>query len=106
MTRLSVAVIGAGAGGLCAARHLVDRSDTFIFKVFEQTGGVGGTWVYTDETNTDQHGLPVHSSMYRDLRTNLPKEVMGFLDFPFHPTDQSYVHHSDVLKYLENYCNF
>nr|CAD7587283.1 unnamed protein product [Timema genevievae] len=106
MTRLSVAVIGAGAGGLCAARHLVDRPDTFTFKVFEQTGGVGGTWVYTDETNTDQHGLPIHSSMYRDLRTNLPKEVMGFLDFPFHPTDQSFVHHSDVLKYLENYCNY
>nr|CAD7200030.1 unnamed protein product [Timema douglasi] len=106
MTRLSVAVIGAGAGGLCAARHLVDQPDTFIFKVFEQTGRVGGTWVYTDETNTDQHGLPIHSSMYRDLRTNLPKEVMGFLDFPFHPTDQSFVHHSDVLKYLENYCNY
>lgn len=25
----------------------------------------------------------VHGSMYSELRTNLPREVMGFLDFPF-----------------------
>lgn len=25
----------------------------------------------------------VHGSMYAELRTNLPREVMGFLDFPF-----------------------
>lgn len=38
-------------------------------------------------------------------RTNLPKEVMGFPDYPF-PSDreESYIHHSDVLKYLENYA--
>ena len=26
---------------------------------------------------------PVHSSMYRNLRTNLPREVMSYSDFPF-----------------------
>lgn len=25
----------------------------------------------------------VHSSMYRGLRTNLPREVMSYTDFPF-----------------------
>lgn len=25
----------------------------------------------------------VHSSMYRNLRTNLPREVMSYTDFPF-----------------------
>ena len=28
------------------------------------------------------HNL-IHSSMYKNLRTNLPKEVMAFPDFPF-----------------------
>lgn len=27
----------------------------------------------------------MYTSMYRDLRTNLPREVMSFLDFPFLP---------------------
>ena len=27
----------------------------------------------------------VHGSMYRHLRTNLPREIMGFGDFPFTP---------------------
>lgn len=63
-----VAVIGAGAAGLSAARHLVADPDHFTCTVFEQTGNVGGTWVYTDRVGKDEFGLPVHSSMYKSLR--------------------------------------
>uniref|UniRef100_A0A8D9C0F0 Uncharacterized protein n=1 Tax=Cacopsylla melanoneura TaxID=428564 RepID=A0A8D9C0F0_9HEMI len=38
---------------------------------------VGGTWVYTEQTGRDQYGLPVHSSMYKRLKTNLPKEIQN-----------------------------
>ena len=65
---IRVAVIGAGAAGLCAVRHLASRPSTFCVTAFEQSPGVGGTWVYTDQTGTDQHGLPIHSSMYRNLK--------------------------------------
>ena len=74
--RLKVAVIGAGAAGLVALRHLGDRLDRFQPVAFEQSPQVGGTWVYTDDIGTDSTtGLPVHSSMYRHLRVNIPVEV-------------------------------
>ena len=105
MSNLSVAVIGAGAAGLCAARHLSALGWPGLrLRVFEQAEFVGGTWVYTDTVDTDTRGLPVHSSMYSNLRTNLPKEVMAFPDFPFQHLEESFVHHSQVLDYLKQYC--
>jgi hypothetical protein len=41
--------------------------------------------------------------MYKHMRTNLPKEIMAYIDYPFHPNENSFVHHSEVLKYLESY---
>ncbi|XP_066995497.2 uncharacterized protein [Anabrus simplex] len=104
MSPLSVCVIGAGAAGLCAARHLAARPDKFSFQVFELTAKVGGTWVYTERIGMDENGQAVHSSMYKNLRTNIPKEIMAYLDYPFPESNESYIHHSEVLKYLENYA--
>jgi len=101
---MQVAVIGAGAAGLCAARHILATNGRIVPTVFEQSGGVGGTWVYTENTGTDKHGLPIHSSMYKNLKTNLPKEVMAFPDFPFEEGSESFLHHTDVRKYLESYA--
>ncbi|XP_020369843.1 flavin-containing monooxygenase FMO GS-OX-like 3 isoform X1 [Rhincodon typus] len=104
--KLKVAVIGAGASGLCAARHLLSRPHVFAPPVvYELSNCVGGTWVYTDKVGRDDYGLPIHSSMYRDLRTNLPKEVMSFPDFPFDSQLPSFIHHSDVRSYLEQYAD-
>jgi len=104
MASLSVAVIGAGAAGLCAARHLSAQHPKIRTVVYEQASSVGGTWVYTENIGKDEHGQPVHSSMYKNLRTNLPKEVMAFPDFPFPDIeDTSFLHHSKVLEYLESY---
>ncbi|XP_053239967.1 collagen alpha-1(I) chain-like isoform X2 [Podarcis raffonei] len=100
--KLQVAVVGAGAAGLCVARHILASPETFAPPmVFEASGCLGGTWVYLEE---EAEGRPTHSSMYRDLRTNLPKEVMAFPDFPFDPALPSFLHHSDVLAYLESYA--
>ena len=67
--KLRVAVVGAGAAGLCAARHVLSRAETFAPPVvYELTNNVGGTWVYEDQVGTYDNGLPIHSSMYRDLR--------------------------------------
>lgn len=126
---LRVAVIGAGAAGLCAARHILSRPHVFASPVvFELTDKVGGTWSYDERVGTYDNGRPIHSSMYRDLRcvlgsllvhtkqwaaaksalttnrTNLPKEVMMFPDFPFDPKLRSFLPHQEVQKYLEQYC--
>ncbi|XP_017548111.2 flavin-containing monooxygenase FMO GS-OX-like 4 [Pygocentrus nattereri] len=105
MGRLRVAVVGAGAAGLCAARHILSRPREFDLPVvYELTDHVGGTWFYEERVGTYDNGLPVQSSMYRNLRTNLPKEVMMFPDFPFDSHLPSFLSHQDVQQYLERYC--
>lgn len=100
-----VAVIGAGAAGLCAARHILSRTDSFAPPVlFELSNSIGGTWCYEERVGTYDNGRPILSSMYRDLRTNLPKEVMMFPDFPFDPQLGSFLSHQEVKCYLERYC--
>jgi cation diffusion facilitator CzcD-associated flavoprotein CzcO len=83
-----VAVIGAGAAGLAAARQIA--LEGFGPVIFEAAARLGGTWVYTEELesdplsrNPDWHH--VHTSMYADLRTNLPRDLMAF------PTDPSHL---------------
>ncbi|KAI3409657.1 Flavin-containing monooxygenase, partial [Psidium guajava] len=108
-----VAVIGAGAAGLVASREL--RREGHRVVVFERESRVGGTWVYTPSTEPDPLGTDpgralVHSSLYKSLRTNLPREVMGFGDYPFLPRadgsgdPRRYPGHEEVLAYLEDFA--
>lgn len=62
---MNIAVIGAGAAGLCAARHSAAAGNRVT--VFEQTEVIGGTWVYTDQIGKDEFGMDIHSSMYQGL---------------------------------------
>lgn len=67
--KLRVAVVGAGAAGLCAAHHILSRGESFDLPVvFEQSARVGGTWYYEERVGTCDDGRPIHGSMYRDLR--------------------------------------
>lgn len=63
-----VCVVGAGMAGLAAIKLLRDHSHDFDAIAFEKNSDVGGLWIYTDSTDVDEHGLPVHSSMYKNLR--------------------------------------
>jgi hypothetical protein len=112
MTGAKVAVIGAGPAGLVAARELLRAGHTPT--VYEQAEGVGGVWVYNSKTDDDLSSRsarrPVYSSIYASLRTNLPSDLMAFLDYPFDARGGGeddwarYPHHSCVLTYLENFC--
>ncbi|XP_057868661.2 flavin-containing monooxygenase FMO GS-OX5 isoform X2 [Cryptomeria japonica] len=106
-----VAVIGAGAAGLVAAREL--HREGLEVVVFEQSANVGGTWVYDPHVESDPLGLDpnrkvVHSSMYLSLRTNLPRELMGFLDYPFGMVGgrdcRRFPGHKEVALYLEDFA--
>ncbi|KAL3286888.1 hypothetical protein HHI36_001375 [Cryptolaemus montrouzieri] len=101
---MKIAVIGAGAAGLVAIKYCVQEG--YECEAFEQTEFVGGTWNYTDEVGLDKNGLPVHTSMYKNLRTNLPKEVMMFENFPYREDiEESYITQSQVLEYLNDYAD-
>lgn len=91
-----------------AAREL--RREGHDPVVFERAAGVGGTWLYDPAAADDPLGAGgVHSSLYASLRTNLPREVMGFLDFPFVADEgagdpRRYPGHAEVLRYLEKFA--
>jgi len=50
---------------------------------FEKQSDWGGQWNFSWRTGVDAHGEPVHSSMYRNLWSNGPKEVLEFADYTF-----------------------
>ena len=82
-----VAVIGAGPCGLSALRAFQQAgakgADVPEVVCFEKQSGWGGLWNYTWRTGLDEHGEPVHSSMYRYLWSNGPKECLEFADYTF-----------------------
>ncbi|XP_031552593.1 flavin-containing monooxygenase FMO GS-OX-like 4 [Actinia tenebrosa] len=100
-----VAVIGAGAAGLCVGRYLAAQQDVFSAVIYEQSSYVGGTWAYNEKTGLDDNGVSIPSKVYSNLRTNLPKQVMGFPDFPFPDEVSSYMTHAQVQRHLEDYAD-
>ncbi|KAK9103172.1 hypothetical protein Sjap_020426 [Stephania japonica] len=110
-TSRKVAVIGAGAAGLVAAREL--RREGHQVVVFERNDKVGGTWVYEPKTESDPLGRDpsrtiVHTSLYDSLRTNLPRESMGFRDYPFVVVKRDprrFPGHREVCCYLSDFAH-
>lgn len=82
-----VAVIGAGPSGLAQLHGFEEarRKGAEIPEVvcYEKQSDWGGLWNYTWRTGLDEHGGPVHGSMYRYLWSNGPKECLEFADYPF-----------------------
>lgn len=108
---VKVAVIGAGVSGLATARELQREGHQVV--VFEKNNRVGGTWVYDPKTESDPLGVDpnretVHSSLYYSLRTNLPRQIMGFYDYPFAKREsgdqRTFPGHQEVLHFLENFA--
>ncbi|KAK3153262.1 hypothetical protein QOZ80_2BG0169920 [Eleusine coracana subsp. coracana] len=108
-----VAVVGAGAAGLAAARELL--RDGHAVRVFEKSSRAGGTWAYDPRADDDAGPLlgrdpgAVHSSMYASLRTNLPRELMGFSGFPlagraFAGDPRTFPGHREILAFLHAFA--
>ncbi|RZC35902.1 FMO-like domain containing protein, partial [Asbolus verrucosus] len=100
---MRIAIIGAGAAGLASARHAT--AEGMECEVFEMKPELGGTWIYTDDVDKDQYGLPVYSSMYKNLIINVPKEMMGFPDFPIPEQERCYLTQAEILEFLNNYVD-
>lgn len=95
-------VIGCGGSGLCAIKNSIDFGCEVI--AFEQSRYVGGLWNYTESVEKDEFGIDVHSSMYQNLVTNLPIELMCYPNDPFPEQKESFVPSSEVLKYYQGYA--
>ncbi len=88
------AVIGAGAAGLCAAKHLVESGiDVTIFEIGSQ---IGGLWVYENDNG--------RSSAYRSLHINSEARVSSYRDFPFSLDAPPYPDHAEMKQYFRDYA--
>ncbi|KAK1420133.1 hypothetical protein QVD17_21483 [Tagetes erecta] len=108
---LKVAVIGAGLCGLIAARELERESHEVV--VFEKSNRLGGVWVYDPRTESDLLGIDpdreiVHGTIYKSLRTNSPRQIMGFSDYTFEGKEygdpRMFPGHQEFLRYLEDFA--
>lgn len=88
----SVAVIGAGPGGLVAARWLLAQG--FEVALFEQGPTLGGQWA----------GLDGSSGVWPHMRTNSSRILTAFSDLP--PGEgAAYPSNRDILAYLHRYAD-
>jgi cation diffusion facilitator CzcD-associated flavoprotein CzcO len=104
----AVAVIGAGASGLAAARYLQSEAAFSTIAVFEQRGAVGGLWNATPHVDAAAPGdgePPFASPVYDGLHTNLPHSLMRFSDLPFPDAAPLLPPHDVVREYLERYAD-
>lgn len=92
MTR--VAVVGAGAAGLCAARYLLDRDVEVT--LFELGPVLGGLWVYDNPSG--------RAPAYRSLHINSEARVTAFRGVPFPEGTPLYPSHEHVRRYLEAFA--
>ena len=104
-----VAVIGAGPSGLAQlhAFQSAAQKGAEIPEIvcYEKQDNWGGMWNYTWRTGLDEYGEPIHTSMYGNLLTNLPKESMEYPDYSFQEhfgkSFSSYPPRSVILDYIE-----
>jgi dimethylaniline monooxygenase (N-oxide forming) len=92
MPRHRVAVIGAGPGGLVAARYLLSEGLEPV--LFEQGKRIGGQW----------SGEPQQSGVWPSMRTNTSRIMTAFSDLPHEPGTPTYPSNQCMAGYLERYA--
>jgi hypothetical protein len=88
----SVAIVGAGPGGIVAARYLLEHG--FQPVLFEQSSRLGGQW--------NQGAL--HSGIWPGMRTNTGRVTTQFSDMGWPAGTKMFLRHEEVLAYLERYA--
>ena len=92
--RIRVAVIGAGYSGMYCAKWLLEEANVEEVVIFEQSGAIGGTWVYCDE------GVG-------PTRTTHSLSSLSFIhpsDFPFPESTANFPSHREMAAHLQRYA--
>ena len=62
-------------------------------------------WNYSATSGNDKNGMPIHSSVYKNLRVNGPTDILQYKDFFFPKDTPALCGHEDVRKYIEQFAN-
>jgi cation diffusion facilitator CzcD-associated flavoprotein CzcO len=89
-----VCVIGAGLSGLTTIKQLTDRG--IAVECYEIGSGLGGNWRYDNDNG--------RSVAYASLHIDTSKERFAYGDLEVPADWPAYLHHSQVLEYLEMYA--
>lgn len=87
-----IAIIGAGPGGIAAARHL--KSQGFSPRIYEAHDAAGGQW---------DHRNPM-SGVWPQMVTNTFLDATRFSDMPYPEGTPLFPHNSQVLAYFQRYA--
>ncbi|MFN8276737.1 MAG: NAD(P)-binding domain-containing protein [Chitinophagales bacterium] len=90
-----IAIIGAGSSGIAAAKNMMQVGYHNI-TIFEQSGVIGGNWVYTEAVE--------HSSVYETTHIITSKRHSAYLDFPMPDHYPDYPSHWLMATYFQEYA--
>ncbi|KAL3900745.1 MAG: hypothetical protein SGCHY_001118 [Lobulomycetales sp.] len=88
---MSLAIIGAGPGGLVALKEALETKFFTSVTVLEKKDTVGGQW------SRD-------ISVYPDLRLNTSRLLSGYSDFPIQESAEEYLTFGEYSAYISNYA--
>jgi cation diffusion facilitator CzcD-associated flavoprotein CzcO len=91
----SVCVIGAGLSGLVSVKALGEVGVPHA--CFEASDEIGGNWYFRNPNG--------HSSAYRSLHIDTSKHAVGFPDFPMDDRYPDFPHHTEIHRFLREYCD-
>ncbi|XP_064371776.1 flavin-containing monooxygenase 5-like [Dromaius novaehollandiae] len=91
-----VAIIGAGASGLCAVKCCLDEG--LAPTCFERSRDIGGLWRF------EEYPEEGRASIYKSVIINTSKEMMCFSDFPIPDDFPNYMHNSQIMEYFRMYA--
>lgn len=90
-----VCIIGAGSSGIATAKVLKEHG--IPFDCYEKGSDIGGNWRYNND-----NGM---SSAYRSLHINTSRDLMAYSDYPMPRDYPHFPHHSQIIKYFEDYVD-
>jgi len=90
-----VCVIGAGPCGLTALKNLLQTGCRNVV-CYEEGGGIGGNWAFTDD--------PRRASVHECTHTISSRRMSSFEDFPMPASYPDFPSHRQLLAYFTDYA--